>query len=79
METQEHDVIQTFGEALRRRGFEQGDEIMTCAEELWAEVQVEMVEGLLRIRVTWAVIEAATGLTEAGYQELKAQLPGSDS
>ena len=29
--------------------------------------------------VTWDVIEAATGLTEAGFQELKAQLADSGS
>ena len=71
---------------------------MTCAQQLLAEgeakgraegearKQVEMVEGFLRVGVTWDVIEAATGLTEAatglteaGFQELKAQLadPGS--
>ena len=37
------------------------------------------VEGLLRAGVAWDVIEAATGLTEAGFQALKAQLSGSDS
>ena len=52
---------------------------MTYAEEVRAEVQVEMVEGLLRVGVTWDVIEAATGLTEAKFQELKAQLPASGS
>ena len=43
------------------------------------ENQIEMVEGLLRVGVTWDVIEDATGLTEAKFQELKAQLSGSDS
>ena len=43
------------------------------------ENQVEVVEGLLRAGVAWDVIEAATGLTEAGFQDLKAQLSGSDS
>ena len=56
---------------------------MTFAEELLArgrmENQVEIVEGLLRVGVTWDVIEAATGLTEASFQALKAQLSGSDS
>ena len=36
--------------------------------------KVEVVEGLLRVGVAWEVIEAATGLTEAGFQELKAHL-----
>ena len=56
---------------------------MTYAEELLAkgrtEAQVEVVEGLLRVGVTWEVIEAATGLTETSFQALKAQLSGSDS
>lgn len=45
---------------------------MTYAEEVRAEVQVEMVEGLLRVGVTWDV-------TEAGFEALKAQLAGSDA
>ncbi len=77
--TQDREVIERFGEALQRQGLQQGDEIMTYAEEVRAEVQVEMVEGLLRVGVTWDVIEAATGLTEAKFQELKAQLPASGS
>ena len=43
------------------------------------QTQVETVEGLLRVGVTWDVIEAATGLSEAGFRALKAQLAGSDS
>ena len=53
--------------------------IMTYAEEVRAEVQVEIVKGLLRVGVTWDVIASATGLTEANFQELKAQLAESDS
>ena len=95
MATQEHEVIEMFGEALRRHGVEQGGEIMTYAEELLAEGraegrtegeakgrmenQVEVVEGLLRAGVAWDVIQAATGLTEAGFQELKARLSNSGS
>lgn len=41
--------------------------------------QVEIIEGFLRVGVTWAVIEAATGLTETNFRALKAQLPGADS
>ena len=64
---------------------------MTYAEQLLAEgeakgraegearKQVEMVEGFLRVGVTWEVIEAATGLTETSFQALKAQLSGSDT
>ena len=39
-----------------------------------AEGQVEVVEGLLRVGVTWDVIEAATGLNEARFRALKDQL-----
>ena len=42
------------------------------------EAQVETVEGLLRVGVTWEVIEAATGLTEPAFETLKTQLSGSD-
>ena len=38
-----------------------------------------MVEGLLRVGVTWEVIEAATGLDEAGFEALKARWSGSGS
>ena len=83
MATQEHQEIETFGEALRRQGLEQGVEIMTYAEELLAqgraEAQVEVVEGFLRVGVAWDVIEAATGLTETRFQELRDQLSDSGS
>ena len=87
MATQDYQAVETFREALRRQGLEEGDEIMTCAQQLLAEGeakgrmenQIEMVEGLLRVGVTWDVVEDATGLTEAKFQELKAQLSGSDS
>ena len=64
---------------------------MTYAEQLLAEgeargeakgeqrTRVQIVEGLLRAGVTWEVIEAATGLTEAGFGTLEAQLAGSDA
>ena len=76
MVTQEPEVVEAFGKALRRYGDERGDEIMTYAEQLLAEGErrgkVEVVEGLLRVGVSWEVIEAATGLNEApvpGAQE----------
>ena len=89
--TQDLDVVQTFREALRRQGLDEGDEIMSYAQQLLAEgraegraegearKQIEMVEGFLRVGVTWDVIEAATGLTEASFEALKAQLAGSDA
>ena len=90
LSTQDRDVVRRLREALRRRESEE-DEIMTYAQELLAEgeakgraegeirKQIEMVEGLLRVGVTWDVIEAATGLNEAGFEALKAQSPGSGS
>ena len=43
------------------------------------EKQIEIVEGLLRVGVAWDVIEEATGLTEAGFQELKRQVSDAGS
>ena len=107
LSTQDRAVVRRLREALRRRGSDEGNEMMTYAEELLAEgraegeakgrvegrvegraegraegetrKQIEMVEGLLRVGVTWEVIEAATGLDEAGFEALKAQSSGSDS
>ena len=38
---------------------------------------MQIVQGLLQAGVTREVIEAATGLTEAGFEALRAQLAGS--
>ena len=43
------------------------------------ETQVENVQGFLKAGVAWEVITAATGLTEADFEELKAQLADSGS
>ncbi len=40
--------------------------------------KVGVVEGLLRVGVSWEVIESATGLNEAGFHALKEQLSASD-
>lgn len=82
MVTQEPEAVEAFGKALRRYGDERGGEIMTYAEQLLAEGEakgerrgkVEVVEGFLRVGVSWEVIEAATGLNEARFQALKNQL-----
>ena len=108
LSTQDLDVVRRLREALRRRGSEEeGDEIMTYAQQLLAEgraegraegeargraegeakgraegeirKQIEMVEGLLRVGVTWEVIEAATGLDAAGFGALKARSSGTGS
>ena len=51
---------------------------MTYGEELLevgrAEARVEVVEGFLSVGVSWDVIAAATGLTEAGLHSLKAEV-----
>ena len=56
---------------------------MTYAEELLEEGRqegrVQVVEGLLRVGVTWEVIEAATGLNEARFRTLKEQVSSSNS
>ena len=73
--------IMTYAEELLAEGEARG-EAKGRAEGLVEGEQrakVEVVDGLLRIGVTWEVIETATGLTEAGFQALKAQLAGSDS
>ena len=43
------------------------------------QTQVENVRGFLQAGVAWEVITAATGLTEADFEQLKAQLADSDS
>ena len=40
--------------------------------------KLKAVEGMLRIGVTWDVIEEATGLNESGFQALKEQLSAPD-
>ena len=67
---QDDDIIETFSEALERHGLDLKGEQRT---------KVQIVEGLLQAGVTWEVIEAATGLTEAGFEALKTQLAGSDA
>ena len=89
--TQESEGIDTFKEAMQDHGIDIGGKLMTYAQELLEKGraegqaqgrmanQVEVVEGLLRAKVAWEVIEAATGLTEARFQALKERLSGSDS
>ena len=86
MATQDEAGTEAFDEALRRHGREQGGEIMSYAQQLLEEGREEgeqrgklkAVEGMLRIGVTWDVIEAATGLNESGFQALKEQLSAPD-
>ena len=63
----------TYAQELLEQGRAEGQ------AEGRSETQVEVVEGLLRVGVTWDVIRAATELAEADFQALKAQLAGPDS
>ena len=94
MATQDEAGTEAFDEALRRHGREQGGEIMSYAQQLMEEGRaagreegreegeqrgkLKAVEGMLRIGVTWDVIEEATGLNESGFQALKEQLSAPD-
>ena len=89
--TQGREGIDTFKETMQDHGIDVGGQLMTYAQELLAEgeakgraegrseTQVEVVEGFLRVGVTWEVIEAATGLTEADFQALKTRLADTGS
>jgi len=90
MATQDTAGTDTFGEALRRHGHEQGGMIMSYAQQLLAEGeakgraegerlgQLKTVEGFLRAGVGWDVIEEATGLNESGFMALKERLSAAD-
>lgn len=79
MATQDEAAVKAFDEAMRRHGRQQGGDVMSYAQQLLEEgreegVQrgkLEAVEGLLTAGVAWSVIQAATGLDEAGYRALK--------
>ena len=85
MATQDEADVQAFDAALQSHGREQGGEIMSYGRQLLEEgkrlgeqhTKVEMVEGFLRAGVTWEVIEAATGLNESRFREIKENLPTS--
>jgi hypothetical protein len=79
--------VAAFREALRQQAPEVGENLMTTyAQELLAEgeergqqkgalkTRVEVIEGLLREGVAWAVIERATGVGETQFQALKQQV-----
>jgi len=86
LSTQEPERVAAFREALRQQAPEVGENLMTTyAQELLAEgeergeqkgalkTRVEVIEGLLREGVAWAVIERATGVGETQFQALKQQ------
>jgi predicted transposase/invertase (TIGR01784 family) len=80
--TQEPETAQSFRDVLRQYAPEVGDDVMTYAQELFAQgeekgtlkTQVAMIEGFVQEGVEWSVIERATGVNEAQFQALKQQL-----
>lgn len=84
--TQEREGVEAFAQALQRHGNRKGGEIMSYAQQLLDEGlaegkrqgKVEVIEGLLRMGMTWDVIQQATGLNESQFQALKQQVPPSD-
>jgi predicted transposase YdaD len=87
LETQEPEAAQVFREVLRQHAPEGGEDLMTTyAQELLAEGEekgkakgrieerVKMIEGLLRERMEWPVIERVTGVNATQFQALKQQV-----
>jgi len=70
--------IESFQDALQCQAPHVRGDLMTYAQELLEEGrmrnQVEVIEGLLREGVEWAVIERATGVNETQFQALKQQI-----
>ena len=93
--TQDPEGIDLFDEAMKDRGIDIGATLMTYAQEMLEKGRaegrtegeasgrmqrdLEVVQGLLQAGVAWEVITTATGLTEADFEELKAQLADSGS
>ena len=93
--TQDPEGINLFDKTMKDHGIDIGATLMTYAQELMEKgraeglaegrtegrmkTQVENVQGFLQAGVAWEVITTATGLTEADFEELKAQLANSDS
>ena len=93
--TQDPDNIRLFDETMKDHGIDIGEGLMTYAQELLEkghsegrqegreegrkQRDPEVIQGSLQAGITWDVITTATGLTEAGFEELKARLAGSDS
>jgi hypothetical protein len=78
LQTQDREGIESFQDALQRQAPHVRGDLMTYAQELLEEGrmrnQVEVIEGLLREGVEWAVIERATGVNETQFQALKQQI-----
>ena len=85
--TQDPEDVNLFDETMKDHGIDIGATLMTytqepmekgCAEGRMQR-DLEVVHGFLQAGVAWDVISTATGLTEADFEELKAQLTDSDS
>ncbi len=90
LHTQEPEAIELFGAVLRRGVSEVGDELMSYAQQLeergkaegkalgeeWGrlQVQIEVIENLLRLGDDWSRIEAISGVKEAEFDALKRRL-----
>ena len=83
--TQDPEGIDLFDETMKDHGIDIGATLMTYAQQLMEKGraegrmknQVENVQGFLQAGVAWEVITTATGLTEADFEELKAQMANS--
>jgi predicted transposase/invertase (TIGR01784 family) len=80
--TQERQVVNEFAAEVRRYAPGTGGDMLTYAEELRQEGKIEgklegkleTIESLLAVGADWELITTATGITEARFQELKAEL-----
>ena len=91
--TQDPKGIDLFDETMKDHGIDIGATLMTYAQQLMEKgraeglaegrtegrmkTQIENVQGFLQAGVAWEVITTATGLTEADFEELKAQMANS--
>lgn len=90
LNTQDDKEIQLLQDHWQRLGGSPEGGIMSYAQQLIeqgraqgeargeAKGRVNTVESLLQVGVTWDVIEAATGLNEASFQDLKERLAATD-
>ena len=87
VETGPAETLQALDELMRRWAPELRGDLMTCGEMLRREGELkgrqegrqegelkgrlETIDGLLRARIEWSVIHAATGIDEHTYRTLK--------
>ena len=75
------EMLEIYGEVIqqeaRQKGLREGRQ--EGRQEGVLMTQVSTIEGLLDRDVSWATIEAATGIDEAAFGRLKQQLEASSS